>query len=160
MLVFVETSTELTVPTSNSMALQSGNRLPVHMTTTLSQPMGGESDIGTDLLAPEAITTPLPVCTQPTRSEVSQDTQSAMETGTERLSSPEVTRCDEQNLPAVTSGSSSSHLTFDTVSVVDALSKKHGISLMTPVLSIMKLNVKPRNRRVCTSATFECMPDS
>ena len=43
---------------------------------------------------------------------------------------------------------------------IETLSKKYGVTLGTPITTLVKLNVKPGSRCLCTSATLECMPES
>ena len=43
---------------------------------------------------------------------------------------------------------------------IETLSKKYGVALGTPIITLVKLNVKPGSRCLCTSVTFECMPES
>ena len=43
---------------------------------------------------------------------------------------------------------------------IETLSKKCGVALGTPLITLVKLNVKPGSRQSCTSVTLECMPES
>ena len=94
-----------------------------------------------------------------------QNTQWTVDAGTEDLPTTEASQHADLDLQVLISAPSSSSVSTnvssnisrraDTSDTVDALSKKHGVSLMTLVLSIVKLNVKPGSRHVCTSAILE-----
>ena len=43
---------------------------------------------------------------------------------------------------------------------IETLSKKYGVALGTPSITLVKLNVKPGSRWLCTSVTLESMPES
>ena len=155
------------------MAPQSENRMSVPASAASLSSMERVLDVAPNLSAPQVdiiIFLPISIQIPPSRSEVPQNAQQTVDTGTEDLPTTEVSQHANPDLPVAISvplsSSISTNVSFntsrraDTSHTVDALSKKHGVSLVTPVLSIMKLNVKPGSRCVCTSVTLECIPDS
>ena len=80
----------------------------------------------------------------------------ALHTQTDILSTPPTLDLVEQ-LP---SRSVSAVDKSDSRDNIETLSKKYGVALGTPLITLVKPNVKPGSRRLCTSVTLECMPES
>ena len=43
---------------------------------------------------------------------------------------------------------------------IHKLNMKYGVVLGLPLLTVVKLNIKPGSQHICTLATLECMPES